>query len=59
MLYFVLVLRNFLIGTTGFSGFTFLIAFNPLDAIFGSGVSITLQSFRLVVVVVVLWLLLM
>ena len=33
VLYFVLVLGNFLIGITSFSGFTFLIAFSPLNAI--------------------------
>ena len=42
VLYFVLVLGNFPICTTSFVGFTLLIVFNPLNAIFGSGVSITL-----------------
>ena len=31
---FALVLGNFLIGTTSFSGFLILIAFNPLNAVF-------------------------
>ena len=34
---FVRVLRNFPIGTTSFSGFMRLIAFNPLNAILGFG----------------------
>ena len=33
VLCFALVLGNFPIGTTSFSGFSFLIAFNPLNAI--------------------------
>ena len=57
MLYFALVLGNFPIGMISFPGFTYLIAFNPLNAIFGLGVSITLRFFRLVVIIVVLWLL--
>ena len=53
----MLVLGNFPIGTTSFPGFTRLIAFNPFNATCGLEVSKTLQSFRLVVVIIALWLL--